>query len=65
MYHCWLPRNAKNVFSGVPQGSVLRPFQFLIYVNFITGGLVPNAFVDDYKIYLRHSGNNFPVSMLT
>ena len=52
--------NAKDVYSGVRQGSVLGPILFLIYVNFLTDGLVSKhgAFTDDYKIYLPYSRNN-------
>jgi hypothetical protein len=44
----------RDVLSGVPQGSVLGPILFLIYVNFLTDGLVSKfgAFADDFKIYL-------------
>ena len=43
--------------SGVPQGSVLGPLLFLVYVNHISNGLPCKfkAFADDYKLYLRYS----------
>lgn len=44
----WLP-----VHSGVPQGSVLGPVLFLVYVNDLTDSLESTAslFADDAKIY--------------
>ena len=46
----------KDVLSEVPQGSVLGPVLFLVYVNYLTQGLVSQfgAFADDYKIYLQY-----------
>ena len=45
----------RDVLSGVPQGSVLGPLLFLIYVNGLTAGMTCKwyAFADDYKIYSR------------
>lgn len=43
------------VRSGVPQGSVLGPILFLIYINHIASGLSCQykVFADDLKIYMR------------
>ena len=39
--------------------ALLGPILFLVYVNFLTHGLVPNygAFADDYKVYLQYHRN--------
>lgn len=45
--------NWKNVLSGVPQGSVLGPVLFLIYINDIDSNINCNIkkFADDTKLY--------------
>ena len=43
-----------NVSSGVPQGSVIGPLFFLVYINRVTSGLTSKfvLFADDFKLYL-------------
>ena len=45
-----------DVSSGVPQGSVLGPVLFLIYVNCIAEGLKCKwyAYADDFKLYIQY-----------
>lgn len=45
----------RQVWSGVPQGSVLGPVLFLVYVNDILDNLTSNGklFADDAKIYRK------------
>ena len=47
-----------GVSSGVPQGSVLGPILFIIYINDLLDGLNSNGklFADDAKIYRRVNG---------
>ena len=45
-----------RVKSGVPQGSVLGPILFLLYIDHVVGGLTCKfkIFADDIKIYLAY-----------
>ncbi|MCP4492873.1 MAG: hypothetical protein GY820_37060, partial [Gammaproteobacteria bacterium] len=53
-YSSWLP-----VTSGVPQGSVLGPTLFLLFVNdlpdIVESGVIIKLFADDLKIYAPSS----------
>ena len=55
---CWRP-----VTSGVPQGSVLGPVLFLVYVNHVVQRLSCNfkIFADDIKLYI----SNLPLESTT
>ena len=50
-----------HVFSGVPQGSVLGPTLFIIYINDLPDKLInPNEiYTDDTKIFCKINKNNF------
>lgn len=49
------------VISGVPQGSVLGPCLFLIYINHVSSTLISNykLFADDLKLYLLIKPQSF------
>ena len=47
--------NWKSVFSGVPQGSVLGPLLFLIYINDLDNNITSNVlkFANDTKLFRK------------
>ena len=47
--------SARPVRSGVPQGSVLGPILFLVFINHVASGLACKykIFADDLKIYMK------------
>ena len=51
-----------NVKSSIPQGSVLKPLLFLLYVDDVTNSLTANIccklFTDDTKLYHVHNNIN-------
>ena len=52
--------SSMSVSSGVPQGSVLGPLLFLVYINHLPSYIVNNCmiFADDLKIYLPYCSSS-------
>ena len=50
----------KNILAGVPQGSVLGPILFLIYINDLPDGIKSfcKIFVDDTSLFSKDKDKN-------
>ena len=48
----------RNVLSGIPQGSVLGPLLFVLYINDLPDGIILEVFMfaDDTKLYREIRG---------
>ena len=51
----------KNILSGVPQGSVLGPILFLIYINDLPDGIksICKIFADDRSLFSKVNDKNY------
>ena len=56
----------KNILAGVPQGSVLGPLLFLIYVNDLRNGIesICKIFADDTSLVSKVKGETFSDTQL-
>ena len=52
-----LKTSTQNILCGVPQGSILGPLLFLLYVNDLpySSVLEPIMFADDTNLYFEHT----------
>ena len=54
--------DSTNIISGVPQGSVLGPLLFIVYVNYLfdcfSNAVVSKFLADDAKLYAEVSSNH-------
>ena len=57
----YLNTGTQNILCGVPQGSILGPFLFLLYVNNLPNSSVlgPIMFADDTNLFFEHRLKNF------
>ena len=58
----WLP-----ILAGVPQGSILGPLLFLIYINYLPDGLesLAKLFADDTFLFSKVYGSNLSARQLS
>ena len=68
MYYDGVSSECKNIVCGVPQGSILGPILFLLYINDIVNvsdKLFPLLYADDTNVFLNGKKLNPPQSRLT